>query len=230
MMTQTPPICLANQTTTKPAKRRKKKWNSNLKKTKRSGVRRSMKRFKKWIQNSMMQRKRTAVRVVICSMKLQRLSKVIKIYSNLNQRLKILVQKSPRKRTQNSLRKILKKKWKKRRTLRKIWCQILTLQNLQMMRSHLCPKNNSRLWRRKSLQWRKHKMLWNSKLRSKKNKKLGINLKKKSVSYKTKSRARKTKEKPRTKLNKSNLEKLTNKSQKKGKNRRQKRQLCLRNS
>jgi len=40
MMTQIPPICLANQTTTKPAKRRKKKWNSNLKKTKRSGVKR----------------------------------------------------------------------------------------------------------------------------------------------------------------------------------------------
>jgi len=40
MVTQTPPICLANQTKTKPAKRRKKKWNSNLKKTKRSGVKR----------------------------------------------------------------------------------------------------------------------------------------------------------------------------------------------
>jgi len=40
MVTQIPPICLANQTTTKPAKRRKKKWNSNLKKTKRSGVKR----------------------------------------------------------------------------------------------------------------------------------------------------------------------------------------------
>jgi len=40
MMTQIPPICLTNQTTTKPAKRRKKKWNSNLKKTKRSGVKR----------------------------------------------------------------------------------------------------------------------------------------------------------------------------------------------